>query len=700
MNNKTQPQVLWCFRRWSRKPWAAFAGMCRFKYGHLSVAMSIILLATGTSGAQTVAGDTLAQYRTLHLDAVSVTARPTGASHTATGAVSQTRFLVDQKGKAPLAGPESVLRLLPSVDVRERGGRSTQADIAIRGGSFDQTMVMLAGIDFSDPRTGHQSHSLPVDLDILGDLVVMEGATRPGALAGAVDFRPSPAHPRYLRARLEGGRWGYGYGNLSGGWRAGDVQTLGAVSYRRSDGYRPNTDFWNLNAYARVMWDSSGAGFFDIQGGFQRREWGSNGFYSLAWPDQFESTLTGLASVRWTRSWRRLTLEATGSFRRGDDRFEMERSDPSAIPFNYHTAYSVAASLKADYFWGRAGVTGTGVDYSRGTMFSTAMGEPLDNPRHPIPTLRDAFYPLRAFRDAVTAWAGHRVDWPHGWAAAQGIVTHTPYGTAPTFATEAGWRPGGVVTLRASALRSMRLPTFTELYYNVAIYHPNPDLRPETATTYRLTARAASRSGRWDGEASLWLRRTRDVIDWEQRTGDIPGDVAGHWYSTQLNRLSTLGAELSARYTSPTGLLRRASLSYGWLSSDMSVGSGYISKYALDYLRHKLSAVMGVVFCRDFTLTLTGTFYDRRGSWLGVDGTQSGYRPYFLLDGRLTWEPPSGRRSLGSSAVRRSGRHPGRHPDLEFYLDITNLTSTHYHDFGGLPLPGPWLTTGLTLTIQ
>jgi iron complex outermembrane receptor protein len=655
--------------------------MCRFKYGHLSVAMSIILLATQIAGAQTVGGDSLAQYRTLHLDAVSVTARPSGASATL-GQVSQTRFLVDQKGKAPLGNPESVLRLLPSVDVRERGGRSTQADIAIRGGSFDQTMVMLNGIDFSDPRTGHQSHSLPVDLDILGDLVVMEGATRPGALAGAVDFRTAPVYARYLRARLEGGKWGYGYGNVSGAFRAGDVQTLGAVSYRRSEGYRHNTDFWNLNAYARVVWDSPGAGLLDIQGGFQRREWGSNGFYSLAYPDQFESTLTGLASVRWTRTWRRLTIEATGSFRRGDDRFEMVRDDPSAIAFNYHTVHSAGASLKADYFWGRAGVTGAGGDYSRGTMFSTAMGELLDNPRRKVPTLDGTLYPRRALRDAATAWAGHRKDWRRTWAAGQATLTHTPYGTAGTFTAEAGWRTGRVVTLRAGALRATRLPTFTELYYNVAIYHPNPNLKPETAMTYRATARAASLSGKWDGEASVWWRRTREVIDWEQRTGDRPGDVAGHWYSTQLNRLSTAGAELSARYTSG-GWLRRASVSYGWLHSDMSVASDYISKYALDYMRHKLAAVVGVAFAEEFALTLTGAYYDRVGSWLGADGGLSRYRPYFLLDARLAWEP---------AAARRAG--------AELYLDGTNLTSTRYFDFGGLPMPGTWLSAGIVVTIR
>ena len=689
MNNNTQPQVLWCFRRWSRKPWAAFAGMCRFKYGHLSVAMSIILLATQIAGAQTVDGDSIAQYRTLHLDAVSVTARHNGAAANSLWNVSQTRFLVDKKGKAPLGNPEAVLRLLPSVDIRERGGRSTQADIAIRGGSFDQTMVMLNGIDFSDARTGHQSHSLPVDLDLLGDIAVMEGATRPGALAGAVDFRTMPAYRRYLHTRLEGGAWGYGYGNVSGAYRAGEVQTFGAVSYRRSDGYRHNTDFWNLNAYARVMWDSPVAGFFDIQGGFQRREWGSNGFYSLKYPDQFESTLTGLASVKWTKTWRRLTLEATGSFRQNNDRFEMVRDDPSGIPFNYHTTWAVSGSLTAHYDWGRAGVTSPGVSYTDNTMLSTAMGETLENPSHSVPGLDGTLYPKRAARWVGSAWIGHRKDWRRVWLGGVGTLNRTPYGTAGAFTAEAGWRTGEVVTLRASALRSMRMPTFTELYYNVAIYHPNPNLRPETAMTYRLTAHAAlllkavARAGWWDAEASVWYRRTRDVIDWEQRTGDKSDDIAGHWYSTQSNRLGTVGAELSVRYTAVYNWLRRASLSYGWLHSDMSVATDYISKYALDYMRHKLAGVVGIGFARDFTLTLTGSLYDRMGNYIAADDSIQGYRSYFLLDGRLSWEPS----------------YPGR-AGVELYLDGTNLLGTRYFDFGGLPMPGTWVSAGIVLTIR
>ena len=54
------------------------------------------------------------------------------------------------EAQAPVSTLEAALRLTPSVDLRERGGKGAQADISIRGGSFDQTMVLLNGIDFTD----------------------------------------------------------------------------------------------------------------------------------------------------------------------------------------------------------------------------------------------------------------------------------------------------------------------------------------------------------------------------------------------------------------------------------------------------------------------------------------------------------------------------------------------------------------------
>jgi iron complex outermembrane receptor protein len=52
-----------------------------------------------------------------------------------------------------------------SIDVRRRGTSGTQADLYIRGGSFDQTLLLVDGFKLDDVQTGHHSmNALPLKL--------------------------------------------------------------------------------------------------------------------------------------------------------------------------------------------------------------------------------------------------------------------------------------------------------------------------------------------------------------------------------------------------------------------------------------------------------------------------------------------------------------------------------------------------------
>ena len=57
-----------------------------------------------------------------------------------------------------------LLRYLQGTDLRTRGGEGVQSDLNILGGTFDQTMVMINGVNFTDPQTGHHSLNLPVEI--------------------------------------------------------------------------------------------------------------------------------------------------------------------------------------------------------------------------------------------------------------------------------------------------------------------------------------------------------------------------------------------------------------------------------------------------------------------------------------------------------------------------------------------------------
>ena len=64
----------------------------------------------------------------------------------------------------PVRNISELISYAMNTDVRSRGSFGMQADINIRGGSFDQTLVLLNGMNISDPQTGHHNMDIPVDL--------------------------------------------------------------------------------------------------------------------------------------------------------------------------------------------------------------------------------------------------------------------------------------------------------------------------------------------------------------------------------------------------------------------------------------------------------------------------------------------------------------------------------------------------------
>ena len=251
----------------------------------------------------------------------------------------------------------------------------------------------------------------------------------------------------------------------------------------------------------------------------------------------------------------------------------------------------------------------------------------------------------------------------------------TPYGTSALWSLSAGYAPAAGLRLEAGAWQSMRLPTFTDLYYTSPAQINTLDLTPEHAVTYRLGVDYLKRS--WNLSAQAYYRSGRDIIDWVWRE-----DMGSKWHSEQTSSLDTFGIELAGGYTVSEGFLRRVTLSYGYITTDRN--ADVIAKSAMDFMRHKAALAVEVHFLRRMSLALTGSVYDRNGSYTHYPepgnaslNEERDYKPYFLLDGRLQWE----------KGICR------------LYVDATNITDTRYCDIGGIRLPGFWCTGGVTLTI-
>ena len=138
--------------------------------------------------------DTAAVLRTLRIDEVGIS----GSQTAPTRNVQSQTPLFDRKAQAaaPVQTLESALRLAPSVDIRERGGKGMQADIFIRGRLFRPDHGPS-----QRHRLHRRPHRAPVPLaarsiiDCISAVDLLDGVPGVGAYAGAVNIRTAPLRP-------------------------------------------------------------------------------------------------------------------------------------------------------------------------------------------------------------------------------------------------------------------------------------------------------------------------------------------------------------------------------------------------------------------------------------------------------------------------------------------------------------------------
>ena len=254
MYKKEKQKALICFKRWKRRPWAAFASMGKvIMIGVLCVTYSLLVMNSQPLAAQSKsANDTLIQLEELVIN----TERPT-PFQPLVRVVAVIR--AQEIERVPAQNIQDLLRYIQGTDLRSRGGEGVQADINILGGTFDQTIVMINGVNYTDPQTGHHSLNIPVDISQIERIEILQGpgawSEGSAAFAGAVNIITKTPVKGTLSASLTGGSYGLFRGSanvglaseaFSGKW---SVAGQAGGSYSKGDGYSDNTDFEIINAY-------------------------------------------------------------------------------------------------------------------------------------------------------------------------------------------------------------------------------------------------------------------------------------------------------------------------------------------------------------------------------------------------------------------------------------------------------------------
>ena len=470
------------------------------------------------------------------------------------------------------------------VDVLPRS--AAQQDLAIRGSSFEQVLVLVDGVRVSDDQTGHFDLDLAVPLEMVERVEVLRGSGSalygPDAVGGVVNIvtrggAMAPASRTRLTAAARGGS--FGTGGASGSIAAGvpGAGVSAAAEYERSDGHRPDTDYRVSQARfsgARAV----RAGTLALDLGIGVRDFGAADFYA-AYPSH-ERTTAGSAALRWSAPVGSWSLASTVSARRHGDRFTLRRDDPSFYQ-NHHVSWQSGLEVVARRALAGKTALAVGAEGFGSWLRSERLGD-RGNGRGAV------FAETSVNGDLASGNAGLRAD----WSSRDGGVL------SPSLAGRLRVRDG--VVLRASAGRGFRAPTWTERYYEDPANVGDPELRPETFWTGELGARADLPAG-FSLDLAAWARRAHDLIDWARPVGAPAGEP---WRTRNVERATFRGLEGELRLPA----WRDVHWSLRGAATTVSAGdaAGYVGKYALRPLTRSLSAHVAAPLGAGLTLAVDG----------------------------------------------------------------------------------------------
>ena len=572
---------------------------------------------------------------------------------------------------------DQLLDYVAGLDIRERGTNGVQADISVRGGSFDQVLVLLNGVNITDPQTGHYNLDIPLNLSDVSRVEILQGSSArvlgPNAFSGAINIVTENSERHALNAELVGGSFNYFGQSLSGSLGSDRFHTFASVSHKSSSGYISNTDFDLSSAYLQSIFKTKNAGKFDLQMAAQLKAFGANGFYSLAFPNQFENTKTFLTALSWSLNKGKFTYNAQVYWRQHHDRFELFRDKIGAASWytghNYHLTDVTGAKLSASYL-SKFGKTTLGVELRNEHIFSNVLGN-LMAKQVAVPFENNVFFTREANRLLTTGFIDHSVNikrWYFSLGAAS--TNSTVFGLNTYGGLDVAYAINEKVRIFMDANSAVRLPTFTDLYYKSATQIANPNLQPERSQTIEIGTKISQTQ--WNLDASTYYRIGNNIIDW------IKEPDSTKWVSRNLTNVNAFGADFSFVYFFQQSVVEKISLSYSYLKLDKTADN-FDSKYALDYLKHKVVLAVQHQVWNKLSASWIASYSDRAGQYTDFKTSKLvNYSPYFLLNGRLLWSQKK----------------------YEVFADINNILNSTYADFGGLTQPGLSANVGFRLKLN
>ena len=532
----------------------------------------------------------------IELDQVELISSPRIEIKNTDNSISVLTISREEIQKSTATNVSDLLQQIAGIDIRRRGAEGMQADLYIRGGSFDQTLLLIDGIKVEDPQTGHHTMNMTLPLEVIERIEITKGSAGriygQNAFTGAINIITKQNIENNLSVELAGGSFDQKRGSLTAQRKLENSDILFNYSRKESEGYRYNTDFKNDEFFVKSNFKIKNQNISAI-GAFNERKFGANGFYaSPAAIDQYEETQASIIGLSTTYKKNELIIKPKLYWKRNQDMYVYLRQDPSVYR-NLHISDKVGVEVNASTP-NSLGNLGIGFDLSKVSLSSNNLGN----------RNRTMF---NMFIEQQIKFQNDKIDFTPGVA----ISYFSDVSTRPNYQSnffnnlffypgiDFGYRFNKNLKIYSNVGYTYRMPTYTDLFYSSPTTLGNENLKLEKALTKEFGLKYLKNN--FNLSMSLYQRDASDIIDY------VKNDEADPWQASNIREIITNGFELNMGYKFYLGAFRPQSINIGYsnINDDLLETDFTFSRYALNSLKNQISATY-MFQVRDFiSSTLT-----------------------------------------------------------------------------------------------
>ena len=516
----------------------------------------------------------------IELDQVELMSSPRIEVNKADNSISILTISNEEIKKSTATNVSELLQQVAGLDIRRRGADGMQADLYIRGGSFDQTLLLIDGIKVEDPQTGHHTMNMTIPLEVIEKIEIIKGSASriygQNAFTGAVNIITKKEIKNDLSIELSNGSFDQKRGSFTIQKELKNSDILFNYSRKESEGYRYNTDYENDEFFIKSNFKIKDQKISAI-GAFNERKFGANGFYaSPAAIDQYEETQASLIGFSTTYKKNDLILKPKLYWKRNQDMYVYLRQDPSVYR-NLHISNKVGAELNASTS-NSLGNLGLGFDLSRVSLKSNNLGERKRTM-------------LNMFVEQQVILNNDKIDFTPGLAMTYFSDVSTKLNYQNNFfnnlffypGMDLGYRLNNNLKLYTNIGFTYRIPTYTDLFYSSPTTLGNENLKLEKALTKEIGLKYLKDD--FNFNFSLYQRDASDIIDY------VRNNEAEPWQASNIREINTSGFELNVGYKFYLGSFRMQTINIGYsnIDDELLETDFAFSRYALNSLKNQIT---------------------------------------------------------------------------------------------------------------